>query len=116
MVVVSTKTRLYMRIMEAMYDDAEVVAMCQAEIDRAKKSAEKTADRLATALSVIKFFTDPEKPVCAKDFARKVNQSCGENWNTRTASYYLRELVKQGVVEEVEVEAKSAPKHYVYVG
>lgn len=111
----STRTRLYMRIIEKMADDAEVVAMCEKEIARAAKSAEKTADKYAKALSVMKGHA--VEPVCARDLAHEIQLKYGtdERWTTQGASYYLRRMVKEGIVEEAAVE-DSKVKHYIYAG
>ena len=113
----SKRTEMFARIAAAMPEDAEVQEWVAKELERAGKSSAKTAERLDMALHVIKGHA--VEPVCAKDFAREVNLQFGmeHNWNTRTAGYYLRQLVLSGVAEEVPYEdKKSGPKMYIYVG
>lgn len=105
---------MFKRIMDAMYDDAEVVEWCERQINRVSNSKNATAAKMELAAQVIKFYTDPDEPVCARDFAAKINSNGGYNWNTRTASWYLNALVKDDVAEKV-IE-KGQPNRYFYVG
>lgn len=113
----SKRTEMFKRIMDAMPEDAEVQEYCAKEIERAGRSASKTAKRLNAAIEAIKMCA--MEPVCAKDFAAKVNSVYDDErpWTTRTASYYLRQMVLRNIVEEVEYEDdKKGPKMYAYVG
>ena len=113
----SKRTEMFARIAVAMPEDVEVQEWVAKELERAGKSSAKTAERLDMALHAIK--RHAVEPVCAKEFAREVNLQFGmeHNWNSRTAGYYLRQLVLKGVVEEVPYEGKkTGPKMYVYVG
>ena len=113
----SKRTEMFARIAAAMPEDAEVQEWVAKELERAGKSSSKTAERLDMALRAIKGHA--VEPVCAKEFAREVNLQFGmeHNWNTRTAGYYLRQLVLNGVAEEVPYEdKKTGPKMYIYVG
>lgn len=111
----SARTDMFKRIADAMPQDAEVQEYCAKMLANASKSSEKTAARLEIARTAIKNFA--VNPVTAKEFAHFVNSNCNpdQNWNTRTASFYLRELVKNGYAEHVEREdGKSGPKQYIY--
>ena len=113
----SKRTEMFARIAAAMPEDVEVQEWMAKELERAGRSAAKTQERLDMALQVIKGHA--VKAVCAKDFAHEINLAFGtaQNWNTRTAAYYLRQLVLKGMVEEVPYEEKkTGPKMYLYVG
>ena len=112
----SKRSEMMQRIMDAMPNDAEVQAFCAREIERAGRSAAKTAERLDMAIIVLKNHTDPEcDAICAKDFAHEVNSYFpGESWNTRTASYYLRMMVDRKLADVVPTSGKSSPKHYIW--
>ena len=113
----SKRTDMLNRIASAMPEDVEVQEWIAKELERAGRSAAKTQERLDMALRVIKGHV--MEPVSAKDFAHEVNLQFGvaHNWNTRTAAYYLRQLVLNGVAEEVPYEGKkTGPKMYIYVG
>ena len=113
----SKRTEMFARIAAAMPEDVEVQEWVAKELERAGRSAAKTQERLDMALRVIKGHV--VEPVFAKDFAHEVNLQFGaaHNWNTRTAAYYLRQLVLNGVAEEVPYEGKkTGPKMYIYVG
>ena len=113
----SKRTEMFARIAAAMPEDAEVQEWIAKELERAGRSAAKTQERLDMALQIIKGHA--VEAVCAKDFAHEVNLAFGasQNWNTRTAAYYLRQLVLKGVAEEVPYEDKKiGPKMYIYVG
>ena len=116
MVAISTRSRMYARIMDAMPDDKEVQEFCAKEIERNDKVAKKTADKLEMALETIKGHA--AVAVGTKDFAREVNLKFNPEtrWGARTASYYLRKLVEQGRVEEIVPEKKSESKKYLYIG
>lgn len=111
----STRADMFKRIADAMPQDAEVQEYCAKILANASKSSEKTTKRLDMALHAIK--KHAVEPVCAKEFAREVNLQFGmeDDWNTRTAGYYLHQLVLNGVVEEVPYEdKKTGPKMYKY--
>lgn len=111
----SARTDMFKRIANAMPQDAEVQEYCAKMLENASKSSVKTKQRFELALTAIKNFA--VEPVCAKEFAHFVNSNCNpdQNWNTRTASFYLRELVKNSYAECVEREdGKSGPKQYIY--
>lgn len=118
MVFVSTKSRMYARIMEAMPQDAEVQEYCKRHIDKIQAGQDKTKTRLDMAMNIAMRYDDVDNPVCAKVVASKVNTDYGlagdDRWTTRTASYYLNQLVKDGKMEVAE-EPKS-PKSYYYIG
>lgn len=115
--VSNTRRQVYVRIMNAMPEDAEVQTLCQKQIDQIDKQAAKTADKYqfvrerAAMLGV--------DGMSARDFARKLNENGastqGYRFATQGASYYLRKMVADGIVEEVSVD-KGEPKKYVYVG
>lgn len=105
---------MFKRIMDTMYDDAEVVEWCERQINRSSNSKNATAAKMELAEQIIKFYTDPAEPVCARDFAAKVNSNGGYNWNTRTASWYLNALAKDGIAEKVIEKGQS--NRYFYVG
>lgn len=111
----SARTDMFKRIADAMPEDAEVQEYCTKMLASASKSSEKTTARLEIARTAIKNFV--VNPVTAKEFAQFVNTNCnsGQNWNTRTASFYLRKLVEEKCAEYVEREdGKSGPKQYIY--
>lgn len=111
----SVRTDMFKRIADAMPQDAEVQEYCAKMLANASKSSEKTAARLEIARTAIKNFAD--NAVTAKEFAQFINTNCNldQDWNTRTAGYYLHQLVLKGVVEEVAYEdKKTGPKMYVY--
>lgn len=113
----SKRTEMFKRIAKTMPNDVEVQEWVAKELERAGRSAAKTQERLDMALRVIKGHAT--NPVSAKDFAHEVNLQfgAGQGWNTRTAAYYLRQLVIKGVAEEMQYEEKkSGPKRYIYVG
>lgn len=118
MVFVSTKSRMYARIMEAMPQDEEVQEYCKRHIDKIQAGQDKTKMRLDMAMNIAMRYDDVDNPVCAKVVASKVNTDYGlagdNRWTTRTASYYLNQLVKDGKMEVAE-EPKS-PKSYYYIG
>lgn len=113
----SKRTEMFARIAAAMHDDVEVQEWVAKELERAGKSSAKTAERLDMAIEVLKRHVADGEAVSAKEFAREVNLQFGvdQNWNTRTAGYYLRQLVLNGVAEEVPYkDKKSGPKMYIY--
>lgn len=116
MVALSNRSRIYIRIMEAMPDDREVQELCAKEIERNEKVAQKSANKLDMALETIKGHA--AEAVGSKDFAREVNLKFNPEtrWGARTASYYLRKLVEQGHAEEVVPEKKGESKKYLYIG
>lgn len=115
----SKRTEMFARIAAAMPEDAEVQEWVAKELERAGKSSAKTAERLDMAIEVLKRHVSEDEAVSAKEFAHEVNLAFGanQNWNTRTAAYYLRQLVLNGVAEEVPYEDKKVgPKMYIYIG
>ena len=111
----STRADMFKRIADAMPQDAEVQEYCAKMLANASKSFEKTAVRLEIARTAIKNFA--ANAVTAKEFAQFVNTNCNpdQDWNTRTATYYLRQLVLNGVAEEVPYkDKKTGPKMYIY--
>ena len=112
----SKRTEMFARIAAAMPEDAEVQEWVAKELERAGKSSAKTAERLDMAIEVLKRHVTDGEAVSAKEFAHEVNALFpGENWNTHTASYHLRQLVSKGEAEEVPNEyKKSGPKRYIY--
>lgn len=110
----SKRTEMFARIAAAMPEDAEVQEWVAKELERAGKSSAKTAERLDMAIEVLKRHVADGKAVSAKEFAREVNaQFSDQNWNTRTASYYLRLMVERKLAEVVSDE-KSSPKMYFW--
>ena len=107
----SPKSRMFVRIMEAMPDDAEVQEWCAAALTREKARSEKSAKKMNAALTV--FTMKVEETVSAREFAELVNESrlADDVWTTRSASYYLRRLVETGAAVPVE-GAKGEPKRY----
>lgn len=112
----SKRTDMFKRIMAAMPEDSEVQTWCAAQIEHAGKSAQKTSERLNMAREVIADHVGEDNATYSKEFASEVNARFpGEQWNVRTASYYLRQLVSEGVAQEVSLAAKGAPKMYMAV-
>ena len=110
----SKRTEMFARIAAAMPEDAEVQEWVAKELERAGKSSAKTAERLDMAIEVLKNHISENDAISAKEFAHEVNALFpGQNWNTRTASYYLRLMVERRLAEVVS-SAKSAPKMYVW--
>lgn len=110
----SKRTEMFARIAAAMPEDAEVQEWVAKELERAGKSSAKTAERLDMAIEVLKRHVYDGEAVSAKEFAHEVNALFpGENWNTRTASYYLRLMVERKLAEVVSGE-KSSPKMYFW--
>ena len=107
----SPKSRMFVRIMEAMPDDAEVQEYCSTLLAREAARSEKSAKKMNAALTV--FTMKVEGDVSAREFAELVNESglSEEVWTTRSASYYLRRMVETGVAVPVE-GAKGEPKRY----
>ncbi len=110
----SKRTGMFARIAAAMPEDAEVQEWVAKELERAGKSSAKTAERLDMAIEALKRHVADGEAVSAKEFAHEVNAFFpGENWNTRTASYYLRLMVERKLAEVVSGE-KSSPKLYFW--
>lgn len=110
----SKRTEMFARIAAAMPEDVEVQEWVAKELERAVKSSAKTAERLDMAIEVLKRHVSEDEAVSAKEFAHEVNAHfSGQNWNTRTASYYLRLMVERKFAEVVPGE-KSSPKMYVW--
>lgn len=110
----SKRTEMFARIAAAMPEDAEVQEWVAKELERAGKSSAKTAERLDMAIEALKRHVADGEAVSAKEFAHEVNALFpGENWNTRTASYYLRLMVERKLAEVVSNE-KSSPKMYFW--
>lgn len=107
----SPKSRMFVRIMEAMPDDAEVQEWCAAAITREQARSEKSVKKMNAALTV--FTMKVEGTVSAREFAELVNESglAEEVWTTRSASYYLRRLVETGAAVPIE-SGKGEPKRY----
>ena len=111
----SKRTEMFARIAAAMPEDAEVQEWVAKEFERANKSAAKTTERLDMAIEVLKRHVVEDEAICAKEFAHEVNRLFpGQNWNTRTASYYLRLMVMRELAEIVDTDPKSAPKMYIW--
>lgn len=111
-----TERDIYTRILAAMPDDAEVVAFCEKKLASSGKSRAKTAERMDITRRVLaKNAFSEDTAMTARDFARKVNELHPEqNWNTRTASYYLSRMAKEGVVEKIAPEkGKSGNLYYL---
>lgn len=110
----SKRTEMFARIAAAMPEDAEVQEWVAKELERAGKSSVKTAERLDMAIEVLRRHVYEDEAVSAKEFAHEVNVLFpGQNWNTRTASYYLRLMVERNLAEVVP-GGKSSPKMYVW--
>lgn len=108
----SKRTEMFARIAAAMPEDAEVQEWVAKELERAGKSSAKTAERLDMAIEALKRHVADGEAVSAKEFAHEVNALFpGQNWNIRTASYYLRLMVERKLAEVVSNE-KSSPKMY----
>ena len=110
----SKRTEMFTRIAAAMPKDAEVQEWVAKELERAGKSSAKTAERLDMAIEVLKRHVSENEAVSAKEFAHEVNDVFpGQNWNTRTASYYLRLMVERKLAK-VMLGEKSSPKMYFW--
>ena len=110
----SKRTEMFARIAAAMPEDAEVQEWVAKELERAEKSSAKTAERLDMAIEVLKRHVAEDEAVSAKELAHEVNALFpGQNWNTRTASYYLRLMVERKLAEVVS-GGKSSPKMYMW--
>ena len=110
----SKRTEMLNRIADAMPEDAEVQEWVAKELERAGRSAVKTQKRLDMAIEALKRHISEDEAICAKEFAHEVNRLFpGQNWNTRTASYYLRLMVERKLAEVVSGE-KSSPKLYFW--
>ena len=110
----SKRTEMFARIAAAMPEDAEVQEWVAKELERAGKFSAKTAERLDMAIEVLKRHVATGEAVSAKEFAIEVNALFpSQNWNTRTASYYLRLMVERKLAEVVSGE-KSSPKMYFW--
>ena len=109
---------IYRRIMAAMPEDEEVIALCRKHIERSENSSNHTAANLdMVAKHMATKFYDEEHAVTAKDLADSIN-SLGEapdatHWNTRKASYYLTRLAKEDKVRKVV--AKGSPNKYHFL-
>lgn len=105
------KSRMFVRIMEAMPQDEEVQEWCATAIAREKARSEKSERKMNAALTV--FTMKVEGTVSAREFAELVNESglADDVWTTRSASYYLRRMVESGVAVPVE-GGKGEPKRY----
>lgn len=105
---------IYRRIMTAMPEDEEVVALCRKYIERSESSSNHTAANLdLVAKHMVTKFYDEEHSITAKDLAESINslEEVKDDWNTRKASYYLTRLAKEGKVEKVVVKG-STNKYY----
>lgn len=115
--VSSTRRQVYVRIMEAMPNDTEVQDMCRKQIDQIDKQAAKTADKYQFVLERAAMLG--ADGMSARDFARKLNENGasaqGYRFATQGASYYLRKMVAEGIVEEMPTD-KGEPKKYLYAG
>lgn len=106
---------IYRRIMNAMPEDEEVVALCRKYIDRAESSSNKTAANLSLVESYMRhLYFDEENLTTAKNLAEQITATEGEDWSCRKASTYLTRLYKEHKVEKVE--KKGSPNQYYYLG
>ena len=116
---------IYRRIMAAMSEDEEVIALCRKHIERSENSSNHTAANLdMVAKHMATKFYDEEHAVTAKDLADSINSlgeatdatlagSARDDWNTRKASYYLTRLAKEDKVRKVV--AKGSPNKYYFL-
>lgn len=115
-----SQSDIYRRIAAAMPSDEEVQALCRKYIERAdKSSANRTAkmDAVRRALGQVMGTTETESQgVSAKEVAAWMNENgyatqlCDKGqWSPQGAGYYLRALVKEGTVTEID----GSPKTYV---
>ena len=119
---------IYRRIMAAMPEDEEVIALCRKHIERSENSSNHTAANLdMVAKHMATKFYDEEHAVTAKDLADSINSLgdatlagsardatlAGDDWNTREASYYLTRLAKENKVEKVVT--KGSPNKYYFL-
>ena len=65
----SKRTEMFARIAATMPEDAEVQEWVAKELERANKSAAKTAERLDMAIEVLKRHVSEDEAVSAKEFA-----------------------------------------------
>lgn len=110
-----TERELYHRIMDVMKDDADVVQFCEKKLAHIEKSGKKTENRIDITNQVLsRYAYCEEEAKTARGFARIVNSlSTEENWNTRTASYYLSRMVKEGTVMRINGSKGEAAKYYL---
>jgi len=110
----TTRKDLFTRIIAAMSEDAEVVAMCEKYIEQLSKprvvkvKPEQEAFR-ADVLDLLKTFEDgaTNKEMCAK-----YAEEHGETVSAQKMAAALRWLVQNGDAETMET-AKSDPKRYI---
>ena len=110
----TTRKDLFTRIIVAMSEDAEVVAMCEKYIEQLSKprvvkvKPEQEAFR-ADVLGLLKTFEDgaTNKEMCAK-----YAEEHGETVSAQKMAAALRWLVQNGDAETMET-AKSDPKRYI---
>lgn len=98
----SKRSDMVARIKSAMPLDTEVQAWCDAELERCAKSGEQTSERYETARAMAHNMRaeDDEQTFTANVFATNVNRAYGLDWNSRTASYYIRRMCADGICEE----------------
>ena len=100
------KSRMFVRIMDAMPEDAEVQEFCSNLLAKEQARAEKSERKMNMALTVFTMRVD--EPVSAREFANLVNEEClsDEEWTTRSASYYLRRMVEMNLAVPVESRSR----------
>jgi hypothetical protein len=106
----TTKREMYGVIMEAMADNADVVAFCENEIALLDKKAIKAKERAAAKRVEGDKLTDAVRTVLTNDFAviaditAKVAETYGEEATVARVTYRLTQLVKNGEAESGDVK------------
>lgn len=104
----ATQKELFVHIMEAMNDDAEIVEFCEKKIAQlGRKKPYKNPEAEDFAKAVATFLSEHETPKTCSDVAE------GMSCSTSKASAALRRLVNEDVVIEIEPTKKSGRKTYV---
>lgn len=105
---------VYRRILAAMPNDPEVVALCRKYIDKAESTLGRTQDKLSAVAKVMSTrFYDEEHAVTARDLADILSSAQEEDWSCRKASYYITRLVKEEKC--VKVEEKGKTNRYYFI-
>lgn len=81
-----SQTDAYRRIMSAMPDDAEVVALCRKHIDAADSRASETRANFERVRQAMANHADPDDAVSAKELAEEM---ADPDWGARKVSWYL---------------------------
>lgn len=95
------------------YYAQDIVEMCEKKMAYNSKRSQKSQYKVECVRNCIKKYTDSSQQRSAKELASElIEEMPQERWTTQGVSYYLRQLVAQGVVEE----CGKSPKTYIYVG